>query len=90
MPPAAPPGNPGAYTACFCSDSRVAAFAKGTAGVCDNACTAVQGGLQSIAGWFQSVCKNVEKGDNGGGNNNQPTSTGAPGSSNNNNGGGDW
>ncbi|PNY23221.1 Uncharacterized protein TCAP_06833 [Tolypocladium capitatum] len=95
VPPAAPPADPAAYTACFCSDSRLAAFSRASTGVCDQACTGLPGGLQSVAGWFQAICKNAKgenggNGGNGGGNNNQPTTTGTPGSSNNSTGGGDW
>ncbi|PFH63433.1 hypothetical protein XA68_10024 [Ophiocordyceps unilateralis] len=57
VPPAAPQSDAAAYTACFCSHAKVAPFSRGTAGVCDAACTANQAGLQSIASWFQGICK---------------------------------
>ncbi|PHH73817.1 hypothetical protein CDD80_3550 [Ophiocordyceps camponoti-rufipedis] len=101
VPPAAPQADPAAYTACFCNHAKVAPFSKGTAGVCDAACTANQAGLQSIAGWFQSICKspsqppppnnnngnngNIRQNNNGAGES-SPVSPVVPA----NNGGGDW
>ncbi|KAF4589720.1 integral membrane protein [Ophiocordyceps camponoti-floridani] len=102
VPPAAPQSDPAAYTACFCSHAKVAPFSKGTAGVCDAACTANQAGLQSIAGWFQSICKSPSQPpppNNNNNNNNgnvRQNNNGAGGSSPvspvvpANNGGGDW
>ncbi|PHH81882.1 hypothetical protein CDD82_7638 [Ophiocordyceps australis] len=99
VPPAAPQAEAAAYTACFCADSRVAAFSRGSAGVCDNACAGNQAGLQSIANWFQGICRPQKQ---PGGNNGAPTATGAnqnpqptdsaasASSSNTNSGGGDW
>ncbi|KAI9903751.1 hypothetical protein N3K66_000280 [Trichothecium roseum] len=54
VPPAVNPGQPAAYTSCFCADSRVTAFSTASSGVCDNACGAP--GLGSIQSWFNSMC----------------------------------
>ncbi|RDA85680.1 hypothetical protein CP532_4625 [Ophiocordyceps camponoti-leonardi (nom. inval.)] len=73
VPPAAPQADPAVYTACFCGHAKVAPFSTGTAGVCDSACTGNQAGLQSIAGWFQGICKEPSPPTN---NNNNPNPNG--------------
>ncbi|OAA61772.1 hypothetical protein SPI_04631 [Niveomyces insectorum RCEF 264] len=64
VPPAAPAGDSAAYASCFCANNLLAPFSTGTAGVCDNACTAPtdQGGLASIQGWYTSFCSGAAKG----------------------------
>ncbi|KAI6361574.1 hypothetical protein MCOR25_006479 [Pyricularia grisea] len=49
---------PSAIASCFCSNSKVTPFSTGTAGVCDNACTATPGDFGSIRNWFTSFCAN--------------------------------
>lgn len=63
VPPAAPTGDSVQYASCFCNNAQIAAFSTGTAGVCDDACTAPgdSGGLQSIHGWFSSYCSVNQK-----------------------------
>ncbi|EFW99952.1 hypothetical protein CMQ_270 [Grosmannia clavigera kw1407] len=56
VPPAVTTAALVTYANCFCSDTRVAPFSTGTAGVCDTACTTESGGLGSIHTWFSSFC----------------------------------
>ncbi|KAK2612737.1 hypothetical protein QQS21_001188 [Conoideocrella luteorostrata] len=97
VPGAVPAAATSVYNECFCANGQVAAFSKGAAGVCDNACPGNPQGLSSIAGWFQSFC-NVKAGatpKTSGTNANAPGATNSPGSSGSNSGGssgggGDW
>lgn len=95
VPPARPQADAPTYTSCFCAHGGVASFSQGAAGVCDNACSGVNGGLQSIAAWFQRICS-ATPGDNDAGPTTATTATagestaGAPGSSNSAAAGGDW
>ncbi|KAF7563281.1 hypothetical protein G7046_g845 [Stylonectria norvegica] len=56
VPPAVAVAASSVYTDCFCANSNVAAFATGSTGVCDQACTTA-GGLSSIAAWYNNFCK---------------------------------
>ncbi|KAL1854837.1 hypothetical protein VTK73DRAFT_8690 [Phialemonium thermophilum] len=56
VPPAQPTAAASVYDACFCADSRLTAFSTGTAGVCDDACTATPADLNSIRNWYTSFC----------------------------------
>lgn len=63
VPPAAPTGDTAQYASCFCNNAQISAFSTGTAGVCDDACTAAgeTGGLESIHVWFSSYCSVEQK-----------------------------
>lgn len=97
VPPAAPSGSPGSYTACFCANAKVRPFAQGTTGVCDQACQGNDAGLQSIANWFRGICS---ASNNGAGANQQGGAKNDGGSDQNSGtpgpaaagagGGGDW
>jgi len=63
VPPAQPAATLASYASCFCSNSLLTPFSTGTAGVCDNACTAEAGGLSSIQAWFTSYCSANAKGE---------------------------
>ncbi|KAJ6445052.1 integral membrane protein [Purpureocillium lavendulum] len=96
VPPAIKPADGPTYTSCFCAQAKVAPFSKGTSGVCDNACDGVNGGLQSIAGWFQGICNVKDAGGKGDKTSTSATSATTSGSastgssSKNSGGGGDW
>ncbi|KYK59054.1 hypothetical protein DCS_00181 [Drechmeria coniospora] len=96
VPPAVAPANAGSYVACFCAHDKVSPFSQGTAGVCDEACNGVNGGLQSVAAWFQGMCATPKTTTARASNpktttisGSKPTSA-ASASANSNSGGGDW
>lgn len=88
VPPAKTAAAASVYDACFCADSRLVPFSQGTAGVCDNACTANPGDLNTIRNWYTSFCANVKQPAGGA----DPTSTAGSGSNKgkSNSGGGTW
>ncbi|OAQ95514.1 integral membrane protein [Purpureocillium lilacinum] len=98
VPPAIKTADSAVYTSCFCAQPKVAPFSKGTSGVCDNACDGVNGGLQSIAGWFQGICNVKNAGGNGAKTttgattttSGQSASTGSSSKNSGGGGGGDW
>ncbi|CAK7568448.1 MAG: hypothetical protein SEPTF4163_006438 [Sporothrix epigloea] len=61
VPPAVTSGPVAQYASCFCNNALIAPFSTGTAGVCDDACTADSGGLSSIHVWFSSYCAAEQK-----------------------------
>ncbi|CAK7272344.1 hypothetical protein SEPCBS57363_005083 [Sporothrix epigloea] len=61
VPPAVTSGPVAQYASCFCNNALIAPFSTGTAGVCDDACTADAGGLSSIHVWFSSYCAAEQK-----------------------------
>lgn len=61
VPPAVSTADALTYGSCFCSNTLVAPFSTGTAGVCDDACTTQADGLASIHTWFSSYCSENAK-----------------------------
>ncbi|KAK3941119.1 hypothetical protein QBC46DRAFT_110314 [Diplogelasinospora grovesii] len=91
VPPAQPTAAASVYDSCFCNDARLAPFKTGTAGVCDNACTATPTDLGSIQAWYTSLCANIAQVGGDGATTTTSSSGGATaGASSNGGGGGTW
>ncbi|OAA77052.1 hypothetical protein LEL_06736 [Akanthomyces lecanii RCEF 1005] len=56
VPPVIPSGPVSNYEACFCINKNVIALSTATDAVCNDVCSAEQGGQSSVAKWFGSLC----------------------------------
>ncbi|TQV90427.1 hypothetical protein V2A60_010420 [Cordyceps javanica] len=56
VPPIIPSGPVSNYEACFCINQNVIALSTATDAVCNDVCSAEQGGQSSVAKWFGSLC----------------------------------
>lgn len=56
VPPVIPSGPVSGYESCFCINKNVIALSTATDAVCNDVCSAEQGGQASVAKWFGSLC----------------------------------
>ncbi|OAA55758.1 hypothetical protein ISF_07863 [Cordyceps fumosorosea ARSEF 2679] len=89
VPPIIPSGPVSNYEACFCINKNVAALSTATDAVCNDVCSAEQGGQASVASWFGSLCHASPTVGTAGTTSTSGAATGNKSSSNNNKSG-DW